>query len=125
NDVRGADPRVRPYVPAQIHALARARDPGDERVRELLRRADQRVDGPVVVAVRVDVEQPRRPAERRADRVDDGPVAPLGEVRHGLEREHLTTLGRWTHTSSTCEAASTTRPVARTRRSRSTSRRSP
>ena len=33
------------------------------------------------------------PPERDADRVDRRPVAPLGEVRHGLEREHARTLG--------------------------------
>ena len=33
-----------------------------------------------------------RAAERRGERVDRGPVPPLGEVRHGFEREHGATL---------------------------------
>ena len=50
--------------------------------------ADAREDGAVVVDVDVHVEQPRVRREGRADRVDRRPVAPLGEVRHGLERKH-------------------------------------
>ena len=87
NDVRGADPRMRAVVPAQVDPLARARDPRQQRLHELVRLADEREDGAVVVRVDVHVEQPRRRGERAAEGVDDALVSPLGEVRHGLEHD--------------------------------------
>ena len=88
DDVRGADARVRALVTAQVDPLARGRDPGEQRGDELLLAANERVDRPVVVLVRVHIEQPGVRRERLADRLDRRAVAPLGEVRHGLERQH-------------------------------------
>ena len=76
---------MRALVPAQVDPLARARDPREQRLDELVPLADEREDGAVVVGVDVHVEQPRGRRERLAQRVDHRLVAALGEVRHGLE----------------------------------------
>ena len=70
DDVRGADPRMRALVAAQVDPLPRHLDPRDERLDELVLVADEREHRAVVVRVGVHVEQPRVPRERRADRVD-------------------------------------------------------
>jgi hypothetical protein len=88
DDVGGADARMSALVAAEVDPLARARDARQQRGHEIRRAADERVDGAVVILVRVDVEQACLPGQRLADRVDGRPVASLGEVRHGLEREH-------------------------------------
>ena len=88
NDVGGADAGVRALVPAQVDPLAGAGNARQERGDELLLIADERVDRAVVILVRVDVEQARVRRERLADRFDGRAVAPLGEVRDGLERQH-------------------------------------
>src|SRR5437763_5931463 len=88
NHVCGADAWMGSPVLPQIDPLARAGDSREERCDQLLLAADERVDGPMVVGVRMDVEQPRLAGERIADRLDRRAVAPLGEVRDGLERQH-------------------------------------
>ena len=46
-----------------------------------------------MIGVRVHVEQPRGPAgQGAAERIERRRVAALGEVRHGLERQHARTL---------------------------------
>ena len=80
---------MRALVAAQVDPLARARDPGEQRLDELVRLADEREDGAVVVGVDVHVEQPRRRRERLAQRLDHRLVAALGEVRHGLEHRSV------------------------------------
>ena len=47
--------------------------------------ADEREDRAMVIGVDMHVEQPRRGRERRAERGEHVLVAPLREVRHGLE----------------------------------------
>ena len=111
HDVGDADPRVRALVPAQVDPLARHLDRRDERLDERPVLADDREHRAVVVDVRVHVEQPRVRRERVADRVDRRPVAALGEVRHGLERQHGRTVGRVTRRR-------TTLPLARLARAR-------
>ncbi len=59
DDVCGADARVRAFVAAQVDALARAGDAGDERLRQPGPVPDEREDGPVVVGIGMDVEDPR------------------------------------------------------------------
>ena len=89
DDVRGADPRVRSLVLAQVDPLRRRGDSREQRLDELVPRAHEREDGAVVVPVRVDVEQPPRPGKRLLERGDDLRVAALGEVRHGFERKAI------------------------------------
>ena len=65
--------------------------PATQPVDQLRLRADEREDGAVVVRVGVDVQQPgARARQSRADRVDRPAVASFGEVRHRLERQHVT-----------------------------------
>ncbi len=70
HDVGGADSRVRALMPAQVDPLARAGDPGEERVYELVLVPDEREDRAVVVGVRVDVEELGVLAEGVAQRLD-------------------------------------------------------
>ena len=94
DDVGCADPRMSPLVAAEIDAVARACDPRQEGLHELLVLADEREDRAVVVGVGVDVEQLGVLCERSRDGVDRRPVAPLREVRHRFERQrHGRTLG--------------------------------
>ena len=86
DDVRGADPRVCSLVPAQVDPLGSRRDPGGERLDELVSRPDDREDGTVVVPVGVDVEQPPRPGERALERGDRLGVSPFREIGDGFER---------------------------------------
>jgi hypothetical protein len=78
---------MRTLMPREVDAIARAPDPRQERLDEFLRRPDERVHGAVVVPVDVDVEEPRRPRHRRAQRPEHRLVAPLRDVRDRLERE--------------------------------------
>ena len=70
HDVGGADSRVRAFVPPQVDPVARAGDPGEERLDELGLVADEREDRAVVVGVGVDVEELGVLAERVAQRVE-------------------------------------------------------
>ncbi len=88
DDVRGTDPRMHAVVAAQVDPLLRHRDARDQRVLEVLLVADEREDRPVVVGVGVHVEERRVRPERACDRVDHRSVAPLREVRHGLQGQH-------------------------------------
>ena len=88
--IRGCAPSWR----AQVDAVARARDPGEERLDELLVFADEREDGAVVVDVGVDVEQLGMLAERRREGVDRRLVASFREVRHRFERQRSRTYSR-------------------------------
>src|SRR5439155_13392772 len=63
NDVGGADARMGAFMRTQIDALARAGHTGDQGGDERILLADEREDGAVVIRVRVDVEQLRRPRE--------------------------------------------------------------
>ena len=93
DDVRRPDTRVGALVRAQVDALECNTDPREQRVAELALRADDREDRPVVVRVRVHVQQSRVTRQRSADRVDGESIAALAEVRNGLERQHSRTLG--------------------------------
>ena len=75
-------------VVAEVDPLTSAVDPREQRGDELVLAPDEGVDRAVVVGVRMDVEQACVPGERSADRVDRRAVASLGEVRHGLQRQH-------------------------------------
>ena len=82
---------MRAFVAAQVDSLARAGDAGDQRIRELVFVSDHGEDGAVVVAVGVDVQQPRRRRERGRQRRERLLFASLREVRDGFE--HRNTLG--------------------------------
>ena len=89
HDVGRADPRVHALVPAQVDALLRAR----RRRRRAPRRsavlvADEREDASGCGRGRRGRRAAARARERVADRLDRRRVAALGEVRHGLERQH-------------------------------------
>ena len=94
DDVRGADPRVRADVQAQVDPVPRAHDSGEQRVDELLVAADEREDRAVVVLVDVHVEQVGVRGQRGADRSERRAVAPLREVRDGFERKRRTDAHR-------------------------------
>src|SRR4029079_8956102 len=79
DDVRGADPRVRSLVPAKVDPLRSRRDPGSKRLDEVVSRSDEREDGPAVIPVAVDVEQPPRLRERMLERGDRLGVSPFRE----------------------------------------------
>ena len=82
---------------AQVDPGRRLRDARDQRVDELVVAPDERVDGAMVVGIRVDVEHTHAvpAAEGVADRAHDFRVAALGDVRHGFERKlHAPSLGR-------------------------------
>ena len=79
---------MRSLVPAHVDPLPRTGDPREQSSDELLFAAHQRVHRPVVVLVRMDVEQASVRRERLADRVDRRAVTPLGEIGDGLERQH-------------------------------------
>ncbi len=81
------------FVAPQVDALTRNGDPGEKRLDQRLVRADEREDRAVVVWIGMNVEQADAARERLPDRRDRGPVAPLREVGHRLEREHGPTLG--------------------------------
>ncbi len=85
---------MRTLVAAEVDPLTCGRDPGQQRRHELLRLADERVDRAVVILVGVHVEQLGVRGERRADRVDRAPVAALGEVRDGFERQEHAAIVR-------------------------------
>ncbi len=79
-------------VATQVDSVSSDLNGGDQRIDQRLVLTDDRENRSVVVGIRVDVEEPH-PGERGTDRIDDGPVAPLGEVGHGLEWQHGPTLG--------------------------------
>ena len=87
HDVRDTDTRVSPDVLAQVDALDGDADPGEERFDQPVLVPDERVDGPVMVGVGVDVEQRGVSLERLTDGADDAGVAALGDVGHGLEHD--------------------------------------
>ena len=95
DDVRGPDPRMRSFVLAQVDQLGGSADACQQRLDELVARADQREDRAVVILVGVHVEQSRAArAQRPREGVDRRPVATLGEVRDGLEGpRHARSLG--------------------------------
>ena len=83
-----------PVVAAKIDALARACDPGQQRLDELIVLGDEREDRAVVIGVGVDVEQLGVLTSAVGQGVDRGLVASLREVRHRFERQpHARTLG--------------------------------
>ena len=55
---------MRALVAAEVDPLARGRDPGEQRLDELVALADEREDGAMMVGVHVDVEQARGLRER-------------------------------------------------------------
>ena len=80
-------------VPLQVDRRPRRRHTRDEPVLEASIVADQREHRPVVIRVDVGVEEPRaRRPEGASHGVDDVGIAPLRDVRHGLERMHPPTL---------------------------------
>lgn len=93
NDVGGADPWMRTFVRAQVNPVPSDPDACEQRRHELVLRADEGEDRPVVILVGVDVEQPGVAAECLADRLDHRAVASFGEVRHRFENSHVRTLG--------------------------------
>ena len=78
---------MRTGVSAEIDPVDGSLDPREEALDELVARPDERVDGAVMVRIHMDVEQSRRAREGITKGVDHGAVAPLGEVRHRLERQ--------------------------------------
>jgi hypothetical protein len=74
-------------VHAHVDPLDRFASRGEERIRELLRLADEREDGAIVIGVRVDVQQAcPGAAERVCNGVDGLPSPPLADVRDRLEQ---------------------------------------
>ena len=88
HDVGRTDPRVHALVAPQVDACLRNGDRGEERVDHLGVVADERENGAVVVGIRVDVEQPGTCGELLSEQADHDWITALGEVRHGLERQH-------------------------------------
>ena len=94
DDVRGADARMGTLVAAKVDPLTRGRDAGEQGGHELVPVPDEREDGAVVIGVGVHVEELGVHAQGRGKRVDRGAVAPLREVRDGLEwQPHRRSLG--------------------------------
>jgi hypothetical protein len=88
-DVDRADVGVLAPAVGDVDAGRGDLEAGEERVCERARTAGEGEDGAVVVGVDVDVEEPRaRGLEGLADRVDDGLVAALGDVRDRKQRRH-------------------------------------
>ncbi len=87
HDVGGADMRVNTLVLTQIDPLAGNRDSSEQRLCQLLGRADDREHRAVVVSVRVDVEHARVCPERVAERGNHRGIPPLGKVRNRFERQ--------------------------------------
>jgi len=73
-------------VPAQVDALAGARDPRQQGVEQLAFVTDQREHRTVVVRVHMHIENVCLTRERGAERVDRRTVAALREVRDRFER---------------------------------------
>ena len=93
DDVGRPDPWMNAVVPLQVDRRPRRRHTCDEPVLETSIVADQREHRPVVIRVDVGIEEPRaRRPECASHGVDDVGIAPLRDVRHGLERMHLPTL---------------------------------
>ena len=94
DNVGGADSRMRSLVPAQVDALLRTGHARQQGVDEIVLRPDEREDGPVVVDIRVNIEEVGMLAQRLGEGVDGRPVPSLGEVRNRFERQfHARTLG--------------------------------
>ena len=70
----------------EVDPLDRGQRAVAHRRRQQARLAGDREDGPVVIGIGMDVEQPR--IERRPDRLDRGGVAALRDVRNREERSH-------------------------------------
>ena len=87
DDVRGADARVDALVPAQVDAVARRRDPGDEGVDEAAPLTHEHEDGPVMVLVGVEGEEAGAGRECVSDLRDRRRIATLGHVRHRQEHD--------------------------------------
>jgi hypothetical protein len=87
NDVGRSDARMSARVAPKVNALHRAADPRKERLDEFGPGADEREDGAMVVAISVNVQQPRGEGEGVAERRQDRLVTTLGDVRDGLERQ--------------------------------------
>ena len=77
----------------QVDPLGRARDPGEQRVRELLLVGDEGEDGAVMVRIGVDVEHVCTAREGLPDGGDHREIPPFRHVRDGLE-QHRPTLCR-------------------------------
>ena len=72
---------------AEVDQLDGDRDAGEEAVDQGGVVPDEGEDRPVVIRVRVDVEQLRTGRERTANRRDDVRAPALGDVGHGLEHD--------------------------------------
>ncbi len=92
HDIGQSDAWVDAIVRAEIEVLDRHCDSADERLDQTVLVSGDGVDGPVVVEVGVYVEEVCVLGKRRPDRSDDFRVTPLGEVRHGFEERHGSTL---------------------------------
>ena len=93
NDVCRSHSRMDPVVPPEVDRAARFGDARDETVLERPLVSEQREHRAVVVRVEVPVDEAGTESrEPKPDRRDDAHVASLGDVRDGLEREHLPTL---------------------------------
>ena len=78
---------MRPFVPAQVDAVARARDPREQSLDDVLVLSDEGEDRAVVIDVGVDVEELRPAGERLCEGVDRRLLPTLREVRNRFERE--------------------------------------
>jgi ubiquinone/menaquinone biosynthesis C-methylase UbiE len=86
HDVGRANARVHAVVAAKIDPLSGALDRRKERIDDPRLVAGDREDGPVVVGIHMDVEEPGMSRKYSAKRSDRLVRAALGEVRDGLER---------------------------------------
>ena len=78
---------MRAVVPAEVDAVARARDAPEQRVDERVLGADERENRPVVILVDVNVEQLGVLRHGGTDRVQRRRVATFREVGNRLERK--------------------------------------
>jgi ubiquinone/menaquinone biosynthesis C-methylase UbiE len=94
HDIGGTHAGMHTVVEPKIDGVPRCCDPCNEGVDEkvVAFRADKREHRPVVVGVRMNVEQSRVRGKSISDNTDNVPVTAFRDIRDRFEREHARTL---------------------------------
>ena len=111
--VEGTDARMRTLVHAHVDVLDRRPRSGHDRVGNLLRSTDERVDAAVVVVIGMHVEQGaavRR--ERVPERLDAGDVPSLADVGNRLDHDLAIGHGRPSYSGCPGRNAYSSSPAA-------------